>query len=69
MSLPRLWNQESDPFRAMRREMENVFRAFDQSLPSPVPIDIGKNTERQDSAGRIPVFLVFHVVGGIFTGT
>lgn len=34
MSLPRLWttSQElaSDPFRAMRREMENAFRAFDQ---------------------------------------
>ena len=28
----------SDPFRAMRREMENVFRAFDQNLSSP---DIG----------------------------
>jgi len=28
----------SDPFRAMRREMENAFRAFDQNLPSP---DIG----------------------------
>jgi HSP20 family protein len=42
MSLPRLWTtgQEltSDPFRAMRREMENVFRAFDQNLSSP---DIG----------------------------
>jgi len=30
MSLPRLWSQEVDPFRMMRREMENVFRAFDQ---------------------------------------
>jgi HSP20 family protein len=40
MSLPRLWNssQEFDPFRAMRREMENVFRAFDQNSSSP---DIG----------------------------
>jgi HSP20 family molecular chaperone IbpA len=42
MNLPRLWTtgQEltSDPFRAMRREMENVFRAFDQNLSSP---DIG----------------------------
>ena len=28
----------SDRFRAMRREMENVFRAFDQNLSSP---DIG----------------------------
>jgi HSP20 family protein len=37
MSLPRLWmlgGQELDPFRAMRREMENVFRAFDQSSSS-----------------------------------
>jgi HSP20 family protein len=42
MNLPRLWttSQEltSDPFRAMRREMENVFRAFDKNLSSP---DIG----------------------------
>ena len=30
MSLPRLWGQELDPFRMMRREMENAFRAFDQ---------------------------------------
>ena len=38
MSLPRLWmmgGQELDLFRAMRREMENVFRAFDQSPSSP----------------------------------
>jgi HSP20 family protein len=37
MSLPKLWmmgGQELDPFRAMRREMENVFRAFDQSSSS-----------------------------------
>src|SRR5215471_18157280 len=34
MSLPKLWSQELDPFRMMRREMENVFRAFDQK-PSP----------------------------------
>ncbi|WFU41609.1 Hsp20/alpha crystallin family protein [Bradyrhizobium sp. CB82] len=37
MSLPRLWpmgSQELDPFRAMRREMENVFRAFNQSSSS-----------------------------------
>ena len=38
MALPRLWTQELDPFLAMRREMENAFRAFDQNLPSP---DIG----------------------------
>jgi len=42
MNLPRLWTtgQEVtwDPFRAMRREMENALRAFDQNLPSS---DIG----------------------------
>jgi HSP20 family protein len=42
MNLPRLWTtgQEVtwDPFRAMRREMENVLRAYDQNLSSP---DIG----------------------------
>ena len=32
MALPRLWtfSQELDPYRAMRREMENAFRTFDQ---------------------------------------
>jgi HSP20 family protein len=42
MNLPRLWTtgQELtwDPFRAMRREMENALRAFDQNSPSS---DIG----------------------------
>src|ERR1051326_6190360 len=36
--LPRLWTTNgeltSDPFRAIRREMENVFRTFDQNSPS-----------------------------------
>ena len=45
MNFPRLWttNQEltSDPFRAMRREMENAFRAFDQNSSSS---DIGAGT-------------------------
>jgi HSP20 family protein len=40
--LPRLWTTSpeltSDPFRAMRREMENALRAFDQTSPSS---DIG----------------------------
>ena len=35
MNLPRLWTTSpdvtSDPFRAMRREMESALRAFDQS--------------------------------------
>jgi HSP20 family protein len=37
MSLPRLWatSQELDPFRVMRREMENAFRALDQKPASP----------------------------------
>ena len=42
MNLPRLWTtgQEPvwDPFRAMRREMENALRAFGQTSSSP---DIG----------------------------
>ena len=37
MSLPRLWirSPELDPLLAMRREMENAFRAFDQKPSSP----------------------------------
>src|SRR5207342_1633059 len=38
MNLPRLWttNQELvDPFRAMRREIENAVRSYDQNSPSP----------------------------------
>jgi len=42
MVLPRLWTTSqdlvSDPFRAMRREMENALRAFDRGSPST---DIG----------------------------
>jgi len=36
MSLPRLWtiSQDLDPYRVMRREMENAFRALD---PKPSP--------------------------------
>ena len=36
MNLPRLWpgQEVGDPFLAMRREMENVFRAFDQKPSS-----------------------------------
>ena len=42
MSLPRLWtmSQEPDPFRVMRREMENAFRAFNQT-PSSAGIGAG----------------------------
>ena len=38
MNLPRLWttNQELvDPFRAMRRELENAVRSYDQNSSSP----------------------------------
>ena len=40
MNLPRLWTrgQELDPFRIMRREMEDALRAFDHRPSSP---DIG----------------------------
>ncbi len=40
MNLPRLWirTQALDPFRVMRREMEDALRAFDQKPTSP---DIG----------------------------
>ncbi len=38
MKLPSLWsrNQElvSDPFRAIRRDFEDMFRAFDRNWPS-----------------------------------
>jgi HSP20 family protein len=38
MKLPSLWsgNQDlvTDPFRSFRREMENMFHAFDRNLPS-----------------------------------
>ena len=37
MNLPGLWttNQELDPFRAIRREMENAVRSFNQNSSSP----------------------------------
>jgi HSP20 family protein len=38
MKLPSLWSGSqdlmSDPFRSIRREMEDMFRKFDQGLPS-----------------------------------
>ena len=38
MKIPSLWsgNQDliSDPFKSLRREMEDMFRAFDRNLPS-----------------------------------
>ena len=38
MKMPGLWpsNQDLiDPFKSLRREMEDVFRAFDRNAPSP----------------------------------
>ena len=37
MNLPGLWttNQELDPFRAIRREMENAVRSYNQNSSSP----------------------------------
>jgi HSP20 family protein len=38
MKLPSLWSSRqdlmSDPFRSVRREMEDMFRSFDRGLPS-----------------------------------
>lgn len=35
MKLPSLWSrQDIDPFRSLRREMEDVFRAFEGGLPT-----------------------------------
>ncbi len=35
MRLPSLWSrQEIDPFRSLRREMEDAFRTFESGLPT-----------------------------------
>ena len=66
MNLPRLWTagQEltSDPFRAMRREMENVFRAFDQNLSSP---DIGAGAPAISVAETKDAFEVTAELAGV----
>ena len=42
MKLPSLWSGNerliSDPFRSFRREMEDMFRAFDRNVP---PLNVG----------------------------
>lgn len=42
MKLPSLWSGNerliSDPFRSLRREMEDMFRAFDRNVP---PLNVG----------------------------
>jgi HSP20 family protein len=66
MNLPRLWttSQEltSDPFRAMRREMENALRAFDQNLPSA---DIGAGAPAINVAETADVFEVTAELPGV----
>jgi HSP20 family protein len=64
MNLPRLWTQEpgSDPFRAMRREMENVFRVFDQNASSP---DIGAGTPAINVAETNDAFEVTAELPGV----
>jgi HSP20 family protein len=62
MSLPRLWtsSQELDPFRSMRRELENVFRAFDQSSSSPSigagapPISVAETKDAIEVTAELP---------------
>ena len=62
MSLPRLWtsNQDlMDPFRAMRREMENAYRAFDQGSSSPsigagAPISVAETKDAFEVTAELP---------------
>ena len=55
MNLPRLWTTGQDitwdPFRAMRREMENALRAFDQKPSSP---DIGAGAPAITTTSPLP---------------
>lgn len=66
MSLPRLWttSQElaSDPFRAMRREMETALRAFDQGVPSS---SIGAGAPAINVAGTKDAFEVTAELPGV----
>jgi HSP20 family protein len=66
MNLPRLWTRSqelaSDPFRAMRREMENAFRAFDQNLSSP---DIGAGAPAINVAETKDAFQVTAELPGV----
>jgi len=62
MSLPRLWTSSQDlmdPFRAMRREMENAYRAFDQGSSSPnigagAPISVAETKEAFEVTAELP---------------
>jgi len=62
MSLPRLWTSSQDlmdPFRAMRREMESAFRAFDQGSSSPnigagAPVSVAETTDAFEVTAELP---------------
>src|ERR1039458_9874242 len=65
MSLPRLWTRSQeldDPFRAMRREMANVFRVFDQNSSSP---DIGAGAPAVSVAETNDAFEVTAEISGV----
>jgi HSP20 family protein len=64
MSLPRLWtmSQELDPFRVMRREMENAFRALDQK---PAPSGIGAGVPAISVAETSDAFEVTAELAGV----
>jgi HSP20 family protein len=64
MTLPRLWSQEviSDPFRAMRRDMEKMFRAFDQNVSTP---EIGAGTPAINVAETKEAFEVTAELPGV----
>ena len=62
MSLPRLWTSSqdlTDPFRAMRREVENAIRAFDQGSSSPnigagAPISVAETNDALEVTAELP---------------
>ncbi len=64
MALPRLWSQDLslDPFRAVRREMENVFRGFDPNSSSP---DIGAGAPAINVAETSDAFEVTAELPGV----
>ena len=64
MKIPGLWpgNQDliSDPFKSLRREMEDVFRAFDRNSPSPSigagapAIDVAETKDAFEVTAELP---------------
>lgn len=54
MKLPSLWSGNerliSDPFRSFRREMEDMFRAFDQKIP---PLNVGAGVPAINVAAQL----------------